>query len=99
MIKSSILDEVAPLGIRHWIEAGSLRCEAPIRSLNAVIPARTDKVGRREILGPNIDLQRDATATPATVATETGLEVRSVAEVASVAVAKDENGEIERGVL
>jgi hypothetical protein len=56
-------------------------------------------VGRREILGPNIDLQRDATATPATVATETGLEVRSVAEVASVAVAKDENGEIERGVL
>jgi hypothetical protein len=58
-----------------------------------------ERDGRRETLARNPALRKIATATPATVATVNGAGTTGVAKVATVAVADDQNPEIERGEL
>jgi len=61
--------------------------------------ARIERDGRRETLARNPALKRFATATPATFATDADDEAGSVAGVATVAVADNQNQAIERGEL
>ena len=75
------------------------RRNAAVEVLTDLGRARIERDGRREILARNPALSRIATATPATSATDRGVESQTVAGVATVAVAESGNHEIERGEL
>ena len=75
------------------------RRNAAIEVLADLGRVRIEREGRRETLARNPALRRIATATPATFATVTGEADGSVAGVATVAVADEQNPEIERGEL
>jgi putative DNA primase/helicase len=75
------------------------RRDAAIEVLTEMGRARVGPDGRRGILVRNPALAGFATATPATFATDTTSETRSVAEVAAVAVAEGQGPQIERGEI
>ena len=75
------------------------RRNAAIEVLTELGRARIERNGRREVLARNPVLNGNATATPATFATEESDKTGSVARVARVAVAGSQNQEIERGEL
>jgi putative DNA primase/helicase len=75
------------------------RRNAAVEVLKELGRAWIERDGRRETLARNPALRKIATATPATVATVNGAGTTGVAKVATVAVADDQNPEIERGEL
>jgi putative DNA primase/helicase len=75
------------------------RRNAAVAVLTELGRARIERDGRRETLARNPVFSRSATATPATFATDADETAEGVAEVATIAVADDQNPEIERGEL
>lgn len=99
------LAEAGDSPIRNVLRLGpgplrdKVRRNAAIEVLAELARARVERDGRRETLTRNPALTRFATATPATFATDAGDGAGTVARVATVAVAEDQNPEIERGEL